>query len=270
MFAQFSHRSEQSPEQENRRASYEEFFGDLTDNKIVLMLGENRSSGSLFAKLSDEKSDGGYMLTRRDVLRKCVALGSVLVASHFSSESLLAALQEREKQVRKPTPPNTLGPFYKRLTPLNSVLRLPGDTGMPLTLSGQVFDTRGDIVPDATIEIWQTNHQGYYDLDGYRYRGKVQVDRSGAYSFESVIPGHYPDKSRVCQHVHYVVSAPGHKTLVTQLYFATDPVFEGDPVKNYGRDPLIQTPELIRPVMLTGDPNEVHAKVQFEQCLERL
>ena len=210
------------------------------------------------------------MLTRRDVLQKCVALGSIVVASHFSFETFLAAFQEREKQVCKPTPPNTLGPFYKRLTPLNSVLRLPGDPGMPLSLSGQVFDTSGNVLPGATIEIWQTNHQGYYDLDGYRYRGKVQVDESGAYRFESVIPGHYPDKSRVCQHVHYVVTGPGHKTLVTQLYFATDPVFEGDPTKNYRRDPLIQTPELIRPVMLTGDPNEVHAKVQFELCLERL
>ena len=47
-------------------------------------------------------------------------------------------------------------------------------------------------------------------------------------------------------------------------------MFEGDPVKNYARDPLIQTPELIRPVMLTGDPYEVHAKVRFELCLQRL
>jgi protocatechuate 3,4-dioxygenase beta subunit len=210
------------------------------------------------------------MLTRRDVLQKCVALGSVVIASQFSPEAVLAAFQDREKWVRKPTPPNALGPFYKRLTPLNNMLRAPGDPGMPLTLFGQVFDTRGDIVPGATIEIWQTNHQGYYDLDGYRYRGKLQVEKSGTYSFESVIPGHYADKGRVCQHVHYVVAAPGHKTLVTQLYFATDPVFEGDPAKNYARDPLIQTAELIRPVMLTGDPNEVHAKVQFELCLERL
>lgn len=210
------------------------------------------------------------MLSRRDILHKCVALGSVAIASHFSPEAMLAAFQDREKWVRKPTPPNALGPFYKRLTPLNNMLRAPGDSGMLLTLFGQVFDTRGDIVLGATIEIWQTNHQGYYDLDGYRYRGKLQVDKSGAYSFESVIPGHYPDKSRVCQHVHYVVAAPGHRTLVTQLYFATDPVFEGDPAKNYTRDPLIQTAELIRPVMLTGDPNELHAKVQFEPCLERL
>jgi protocatechuate 3,4-dioxygenase beta subunit len=210
------------------------------------------------------------MLTRRDILQKSVALGSVVIASHSSPEAMLVAFQDREEQIRKPTPPNPLGPFYKRLTPVNDVLRAPGDPGMPLTLSGQVFDTRGDVVPDATIEIWQTNHQGYYDVDGYRYRGKRQVDRSGAYSFESVIPGHYPDKSRICQHVHCLVAAPGHKTLVTQLYFATDPVFEGDPIKNYSRDPLIQTPELIRPVMLIGDPNEVHAKVQLELCLERL
>lgn len=210
------------------------------------------------------------MLTRRDILEKCVGLGSILIVSRSSPEGMLAAFQDQEKQIRKPTPPNTLGPFYKRLAPFNANLRPSGDPGIPLTLSGQVFDTRGDIVSDVTIEIWQTNHHGYYDLEGYRYRGKSQVDKSGAYTFESVIPGHYPDKSRICQHVHYVVTAPGHKSLVTQLYFATDPVFEGDPVKNYSRDPLIQTPELIRPVVLTGDPNEVHAKVRFEICLNRL
>jgi hypothetical protein len=64
--------------------------------------------------------------------------------------------------------------------------------------------------------------------------------------------------------------APGHKPLVTQLYFATDPAFEGDPQRNYARDPLLQTPELIRPVVLTGEPNELHAKVRFELYVERL
>jgi protocatechuate 3,4-dioxygenase beta subunit len=210
------------------------------------------------------------MLARREVLQKCLALGSLVLASDFSADAMLFAFQEGEKQHPRPTPPNPLGPFYKRLTPLNNILRAPGDPGLPLSLSGQVVDTRGEIVPDAAIEIWQTNHQGLYDIDGYRYRGSQKVDKSGAYSFESVIPGHYADHARVCQHVHYLVMAPGHKTLVTQLYFATDPAFEGDPQKNYARDPLIQTPDLIRPVMLTGEPNEVHAKVRFELCLECL
>jgi protocatechuate 3,4-dioxygenase beta subunit len=210
------------------------------------------------------------MLQRREVLQKCLALGSIVMASDFSADSMLFAFQQGEKQKPKPTPPNPLGPFYKRLTPVNNILRAPGDPGLPLSLSGEVIDTRGEIVPDATIEIWQTNHQGFYDIDGYRYRGKQNVDKSGAYGFESVIPGHYADHARVCQHVHYLVMAPGHKTLVTELYFATDPAFDGDPQKNYARDPLIQTPDLIRPVMLTGEPNEVHANVRFELCMECL
>ena len=210
------------------------------------------------------------MLTRRAILEKCLALGSVTIACGFSPEAMLLAFQEREKQVRKPTPPNALGPFYKKLAPQTGMLRAPGDPGLPLSLGGQVFDTRGDVIRNAIIEIWQTDHFGYYDVDGYRYRGKLPADASGQYKFETVMPGHYPDKSRVCQHIHYLVTAPGRKPLVTQLYFATDPVFEGDPEKNFSRDPLIETPELIRPVLLTGEPEIIHAAVRFELCLERL
>ncbi len=210
------------------------------------------------------------MLTRRAVLEKCVALGSVIVASASLVDPMLAAFEEHASQRHKPTPPNTLGPFYKRLAPSTNVLRSPGDPGMPLSVSGPVLDTRGDILPDAAVEVWQTDSSGLYDLDGYRYRGKLSIDQSGQYKFDSVIPGHYPDHSRICQHIHYLVTAPGHKPLVTQLYFATDPVFEGDPQKNYARDPLIKTPELIRPVLLAGDPQAIHAEVRFELCLERL
>jgi protocatechuate 3,4-dioxygenase beta subunit len=210
------------------------------------------------------------MLTRRDILHNCLALGSLTVASCFSVEAMFAALQETERQLRKPTPPNTLGPFYKRLAPTTGTLRAPGDQGLPLALSGQVFDTRGDVLSDAMIEVWQTDHFGLYDVDGYRYRAKLPADNSGQYKFETVVPGHYPDHSRICQHIHYLVIAPDHKPLVTQLYFATDPVFEGDPQKNYARDPLIKTPELIRPVLLAGDPQTIHAEVRFELCLERL
>jgi hypothetical protein len=42
------------------------------------------------------------MLTRRDVLQKCVALGSVVITSPESPESMLAAFQDHEKGMRKP------------------------------------------------------------------------------------------------------------------------------------------------------------------------
>ncbi len=204
-------------------------------------------------------------LNRREILQKCLALGSITLIASSSRAAMLLAFEEKE--LRKPTPANELGPFYKKRAPETATLRAPGDPGMPLSVSGQILDTRGEKLPNVVVEVWQTDHLGHYDLDGYRYRAKLPADSSGNYKFESVMPGHYPD--RVCQHVHYLVTAPGHKPLVTQLYFATDPVFEGDPDKNFNRDPLIHSRELVRPVMLVGDPKDIHAAVNFELCLER-
>jgi protocatechuate 3,4-dioxygenase beta subunit len=207
-------------------------------------------------------------LSRRDLVAKCMALGVLTSTSNFLPSALAEAWEQKET-LRKPTPAGGgLGPFYKRLAPSTNMLREPGDPGMPLVVAGQIFDTRGAVVPGATVEVWQTNHLGIYDLDGYRYRAKLTTSAEGKYDFSSVMPGHYP--ARVCQHVHFLVTAPGHKPLITQMYFATDPVFEGDPDKNYARDPLIATPEVIRPVTLVGDPKDIHAAVRFEPVLEVL
>ena len=136
----------------------------------------------------------GSGLSRREILQKCLALGSVtLMAAHGSAAMLLAF---EEKELRKPTPANELGPFYKKRAPETAMLRASGDPGMPLSVSGQILDTRGEKLPNAVVEIWQTDHLGHYDLDGYRYRAKLPADGSGNYKFESVMPGHYPD--RVC------------------------------------------------------------------------
>jgi len=207
-------------------------------------------------------------MTRRSILQECLALGSLTIISSASATELIAAWDEHEKLVRKPTPWNELGPFYKKSAPQTASLRAPGDAGMPLSVSGQVFDVRGEIVPLAKIEVWQTDHLGHYDLDGYRYCATLIGDSAGKYFFESVIPGHYPD--RVCQHIHYLVTAPGHKPITTQLYFATDSVFEGDPSRNFRREPLLASAELVRPVVLRGDPKNLLADVSFELVMERL
>jgi protocatechuate 3,4-dioxygenase beta subunit len=212
-------------------------------------------------------SDQGF--TRRDSLLQCVALGSLKLAPWLGLTEAAGALQAQEQDhTRKATPWNEIGPFYKRLAPSTAQLRAPDDPGLPVIVSGRVFSTRGDVLEGARMEIWQANHRGLYDLDGYRYRAVLLADGDGRYSFDSVMPGHYP--GRVCQHIHYLVTAPGYKPLITQLYFATDPVFEGDPDRNYTRDPLIRSRELVRPVTLSGDPKEIHANVNFELVLERL
>jgi len=207
-------------------------------------------------------------LARRELLSKCMALGVLTSTANLLPSALAAAWQAKEKSRLAPTPAAELGPFYKRLAPSNGAMRAPGDPGMPLVVMGQVFSSRGGLIPSAIVEIWQTNHEGLYDLDGYHYRAKLTTATDGGYEFSSVMPGHYP--ARVCQHIHYAVTAPGYRPLVTQLYFATDPVFEGDPDKNFVRDPLITSRELVRPVTLVGDPQDIHAAVKFELVLEAM
>lgn len=207
-------------------------------------------------------------LARRELLSKCMALGVLTSTANLLPSALAAAWQAKETSRLAPTPAAELGPFYKRLAPSNSTMRAPGDPGMPLVVTGQVFSSRGGLIPSAIVEIWQTNHEGLYDLDGYHYRTKLTTPADGTYEFSSVMPGHYP--ARVCQHIHYAVTAPGYRPLVTQLYFATDPVFDGDPDKNFVRDLLITSRELVRPVTLVGDPKDIHAAVKFELVLEAM
>lgn len=208
---------------------------------------------------------GDAHLSRRDLLTKCAALGALTLVPGLSLASALDSW-DRNQGVR-PTPWNELGPFYRKGAPRKTQLRVPGDVGLPLAVSGRVLNTRGETIPGATVEVWHTNDAGQYDISGYRFRATMAADSSGAYAFESIMPGHYP--ARVCQHIHYLVQAPGHKLLTTQLYFATDPVFDGDPDRNYGKDPLIQSRELIRPVVLRPRTGGVTAGVSFEIVLER-
>lgn len=205
-------------------------------------------------------------VSRRELLTKCAALGALTVASSLLPSEALDAWEQLE--TRKPTAWNELGPFYKKRAPRTTQLHSPGEPGLPLAVKGRVLDTYGNVLPGATLEIWHTNHAGQYDLAGYHYRTTLIAGESGAYGFRSVMPGHYP--ARVCQHIHYLVSAPGHKPLTTQLYFATDPVFDGDPDRNYTKDPLIRNRDLVRPVTITGDPKAIVASTTFEIVLERL
>jgi catechol 1,2-dioxygenase len=188
--------------------------------------------------------------------------GLIVGAGGLMAAAATGALAES----RAATPRNEIGPFYRRGAPHEAKLVRPGDVGQPLVIAGTVYRTTGEILPHAEIELWHADDAGLYDVDGDHFRADLAPDAKAGFRVATIMPGHYPD--RVCQHVHFLVRAEGCKPLVTQMYFATDPVFEGDPDRNFTRDPLIGSRELVWPVTLVGAGGLTTAHTTFDLVLE--
>ena len=211
---------------------------------------------------------------RRQMLELSISRGVLAggAAAVMSQGQLLAFWEQTEAESHKPTSPEVLGPFFRKGAPDQRVLRAPGDPGFPLKVTGRVMNTRGQLVEGAKVDLWHADHSGRYDTRGYRYRAKISPDAKGGYDVDTVMPGHYPD--RPAQHIHYLITAPGHKTLITQAYFATDPFFEGNPEKNWNRRGIADHKELVLPVRLyeggASASEPAHAVVTFDIVLDRV
>jgi protocatechuate 3,4-dioxygenase beta subunit len=97
-------------------------------------------------------------------------------------------------------------------------LRRPGADGEPLQLDGRVFDTNGVLLAGARVELWHADPAGRYGAA--THRASRVTDARGRFGVRSVLPGHRAaDRAR---HVHFVVTHPGHRSLVTRIYFRGD------------------------------------------------
>jgi len=97
------------------------------------------------------------------------------------------------------TPSQTVGPFFHfALDYPGSAQVVPGHHPDAITLHGTVFDGIGSPVPDALVEIWQTDaageiprERGSLDRDGVTFTGfgRSATNRAGAFQFTTVRPG---------------------------------------------------------------------------------
>ena len=136
-----------------------------------------------------------------------------------------------------PTPEQTLGPFYPSVLPEDrdaDLLVIKGRTeraqGTVLHLTGHVTDTRGAPIADALVEIWQSDAYGRYLLpkDGapgqrdpnFQGYGQARADAAGAYRFRTIHPVPYGSRP---PHIHFQVTHPRFRALVTQMYVVGEP-----------------------------------------------
>jgi protocatechuate 3,4-dioxygenase beta subunit len=124
-----------------------------------------------------------------------------------------------------PSQQDVMGPYYLAGAPFRTDIAGPEERGERIVIKGTVSDCTTSI-PNALIEVWQTDAGGaYHDhSEGYRMRGQMKAGSRGNYEFRSVKPGRYGLRGQFRPaHIHIRVSHPGYETLVTQLYFRGDP-----------------------------------------------
>lgn len=189
--------------------------------------------------------------------------GAGAVTAGYSLIGSLPSTSANQK-VLTPTPSSSLGPFYRSGAPRREKLLERAQSGTPLLVSGRVIDTAGKPLTSAVLEVFHADSSGNYDMSGFHCRGEIPIADNGEYQYETVMPAGYGGRA---QHIHYRISAPGRRGLITQLFFETDPKFEGNPNRNYVKDSLIEHRDLIKPVTSTTRNSVSYRAVRFEICL---
>ena len=150
------------------------------------------------------------------------------------------------------TESTVFGPFFFAGSPAieNGGDLSAGAPGRPCLMQGRIMSTSGEAIPTATIEVWQADEDGFYDvqiadLDRLRGRGHLTPDAAGRFWFWSVLPTAYPipDDGPVGEllaaagrgpmrtaHVHFMVTAPGYETLITHVFVEGDEHLDRDAV----------------------------------------
>ncbi len=147
------------------------------------------------------------------------------------------------------TTDDILGPFYRANAPVRTDLTFEGLSGSVVEIKGKILaEDCTSPVKDALVEIWHCNTEGEYDneTDQYLHRGAQTTMDTGEYSFKTILPGKYRN-GRLYRpaHIHFRITSPTTKEIVSQLYFMGDPHITEDPWASQDR-----AEARIRPVVL--------------------
>jgi hydroxyquinol 1,2-dioxygenase len=173
----------------------------------------------------------------------------ILLSDVLGLSMLTVAINE--PKVPGATEATVFGPFFTEDAP---EVPLGGDiargaAGTPCYVSGQVRDTDGRPVPGALVDVWEADEDGFYDVqysdDRSAGRGRLRAGPDGEYRFWSVLPAPYPiphdgpvgDLLTAAgrgpmrpAHLHFMVTAPCCRTLITHIFVADDPYLGCDAV----------------------------------------
>jgi hydroxyquinol 1,2-dioxygenase len=150
------------------------------------------------------------------------------------------------------TQATVLGPFHVEDAPHYKLGDdvANGAKGQPCQVQGSVKGVQGEAVPQARIEVWQSDEKGLYDVQyadrsQHQARGILTADAQGRFHFQSILAMPYPipHDGPVGQlleatarhpwrpaHLHFKIDAPDYETLITHVFRKDDPYLASDAV----------------------------------------
>jgi catechol 1,2-dioxygenase len=217
----------------------------------------------------DEWLAGLRFLTETGQKSDEVRLEMMLLSDLLGLSALIDIIEDRGSDHptagAEPTDGTLLGPFYFPDAPRrgrgDSVV-VVDDPSERLRVMGTVQSTDGSPIGGALIEVWQNGNDGLYtvqDLDRFpieHLRGTYATDADGTFEVGCLRPVDYPvpmdgppgDMLRATNregmraaHLHLLITAPGHRSLVTELFDTQSERLESDVVFGV-RPSLVRTP----------------------------
>lgn len=151
-----------------------------------------------------------------------------------------------------------LGPFWRKNAPLcawgDNISRTNLD-GQPMEVRGRILDESKKPIASAVVDVWHSSPVGFYEnqdehQEDMNLRGRFETNENGEFFFRTIRPAGYPVPTNgPCgellraqkrhpnrpAHIHFMISKPGYKVLITQVFDSTDTNLESDPVFGVSR-----------------------------------
>jgi hydroxyquinol 1,2-dioxygenase len=200
----------------------------------------------------DEWLEGIKFLTA--VGQKCTAYRQefILLSDTLGLSSLVNALHDR-RATEDATKSSLVGPFYRQDSPnlkLGDTIVTKPTNGLQVCLYGRVTNAAGKGVANATVQVWQPDETGNYDLQKHDpsemdLRGTFRTDADGRYYLRTIAPlgymipmdGPVGDMIRAQKrhgyrpaHIHFIIGGQGYREVVTALYLQGDEHIDSDTV----------------------------------------
>ncbi len=241
-------------------AAVDSFAGlpDARQRELLQTLVQHLHQYARDVKLTHEEWRGALAFLHRVAEISSESRSEFTLLSDVSGLSSLVDLLATDPAA---TPGSVLGPFHTAGSPWlpNPVNLIGANKGERVLLRGRVTNAGGQPLTDATLDFWQNAGNGmYWQMDPMQptdnLRCQLQVDADGGFEIATIraVPYRIPTDGPVWTdlvepagrsvwrpaHFHLIVSAPGHRTLVTELFDAEDPYLDDDAVFGV-RDALV-------------------------------